>query len=651
MPLIPLNVPPGVVRAITPLQSKGRWYDANLIRWRSGALLPVGGWERITVTPFSAAVRGIFTWTTPQNIPYAAIGLSNKLFALEGATYTDITPSGFTGETEGLYGAYGAADYGEYYYGLDDPTYTISTAVRSSNVVTITTSATHQFQTGGSVLIAGVTDSSFNGTFTITRTGNTTFTYAQTAANASSSGGTATLPVADRRPAAGAFIPSFSWTFDNWGGDLLCVASSDGRLLHYDANEAVANEAGIEGIVSGSRVSNIITFTTNANHGYTTGDTIVITGNTEATFNDTFTVASVPSERTFTVSDSGTNQTGTGGVAAITPACPQNNRATIVTPERHAVLIGAGGNNRRVAWSSREDYTDWNFASTTNTAGFLDLDTSSRLVMCAPVREGTLLWTQDEAWLMRYIGLPYVYGIDRIGFGCGLIAPRAFSTYAGRCVWMGTESFWMYDGGVVKPLACDVGAYVFDGIDPGYGPKYTHGSENNIFPEVWFWYPSKGSSTPDKYVIYNYAEGWWSIGSMDRTAAYGAGVFQYPIAADSANDLYYQESGWTAAGVEIGTDRYVTTGAVNISDGNSLVHVRQAITDSGSGYNSTQLQMITSFTPEGAQTTHGPYQPRVDGYTDMRATGREFRLKVESTQDAEWSIGQIRLNITTGGQR
>jgi hypothetical protein len=192
---------------------------------------------------------------------------------------------------------------------------------------------------------------------------------------------------------------------------------------------------------------------------------------------------------------------------------------------------------------------------------------------------------------------------------------------------------------------------VFDGIDPGYGPKYTHGSENNIFPEVWFWYPSKGSSAPDKYVIYNYAEGWWSIGSMDRTAAYGAGVFPYPITADSANDLYYQESGWTAAGVEIGTDRYVTTGAVNISDGNSLVHVRQAITDSGYGYNSTQLQMITSFTPEGAQTTHGPYQPRVDGYTDMRATGREFRLKVESTQDAEWSIGQIRLNITTGGQR
>ncbi len=250
MPLAPLNIPPGVVKAATPLQIKGRWFDANLIRWQAGKLMPIGGWERITSTPLSSTVRGLFTWTTPTNIPLAAIGLSGGLYALEGATYDDITPSNFVGETSGLSGAYGASDYGDLYYGLDDPVYTISTAVRSSNTVTITTSANHQFQTGTSVVIAGVTDSAFNGTFTITRTGNTTFTYSQTAANASSSGGTASLNPADVRPASSAFIPSFSWTFDNWGGDILAVASSDGRLLHYEEGEATAHEAGIVSIVS-----------------------------------------------------------------------------------------------------------------------------------------------------------------------------------------------------------------------------------------------------------------------------------------------------------------------------------------------------------------------------------------------------------------
>jgi len=61
--------------------------------------------------------------------------------------------------------------------------------------------------------------------------------------------------------------------------------------------------------------------------------------------------------------------------------------------------------------------------------------------MCAPVREGTLIWTDNEAWIMRYVGLPYIYQIERIGFGCGLIAPQAFATTAGRCIWMGNEPF------------------------------------------------------------------------------------------------------------------------------------------------------------------------------------------------------------------
>jgi hypothetical protein len=232
-----------------------------------------------------------------------------------------------------------------------------------------------------------------------------------------------------------------------------------------------------------------------------------------------------------------------------------------------------------------------------------------------------------------------------------LIAPKSFATYAGRCIWMGKESFWLYDGGVVKPLACDLGSYVFENIDPNYGVLYTHGSENNVFPEAWFWYPSIGATTPDRYVIYNYAEGWWSIGEMDRTAACGAGVFAFPIAADSNNDLYYQESGWTAAGVPITTGRFAETGALSVGNGDRIAFIKQMMTDSGVGYNSTQLGFFSSFTAEGAETTSGPYNPRSDGYTDVRVTGRDFRIKVESTQDALWSIGEMQMNVEAKGGR
>lgn len=581
MPLAPLNIPAGVVKPATPLQVKGRYWDANLIRWRSGKLLPVGGWQRITETPLDSPARTIFTFTSTGGNPIGLIGCDDKLYALESSVFTDITPTAFVGADASQVGGYGASDYGELLYGDD-------------------------------------TD--------------------------------ATYP----RPQSSSFIPAFSWTIDNWGGEALAVASSDGRLLHWQEGEGQATVVGIEPITSIARVSNVATVTTTWNHGFTNGNTIIIAGNSVGSLNGTFTITSVPSLTTFTYFSAGTDATGTGGTASYQAADlpPTGNRGVIVTQERHAVLIGAGGNSRRVAWSSSEDYTDWDFTSTTNTAGYLDLDTASKIIMCAAVREGTLIWTQDEAWLMRYIGLPYIYSIDRIGFGCGLIAPRAFATTAGRCIWMGKESFWLYDGGVVRPLRCDVGSAVFDNIDPDSGAIYTHGSENNIFPEVWFWYPSQGSTVPNLSVFFNYAEDWWSVGNtMTRTACQGAGVFNYPIAADDINDLYFQENGWTAAGVPIETDRYAETGSLNIQSGNSLSHLKQAITDNGYAYDSTQFYVYSSMTPQGTEYTNGPYNPRSDGYTDMRVTGRDFRLKIEATEDAPWSIGETRIDFQAGGGR
>jgi hypothetical protein len=71
-------------------------------------------------------------------------------------------------------------------------TFVISSAVRASNIVTVTTSTPHGLYPKASVTIAGVTDSSFNGTFATILTATTTsFTYSQIAGNASSSGGTA----------------------------------------------------------------------------------------------------------------------------------------------------------------------------------------------------------------------------------------------------------------------------------------------------------------------------------------------------------------------------------------------------------------------------------------------------------------------------
>jgi len=50
MPLVPLDIPAGVYRNGTEYESKGRWFDTNLVRWREGRLEPVGGWEQFDTT-------------------------------------------------------------------------------------------------------------------------------------------------------------------------------------------------------------------------------------------------------------------------------------------------------------------------------------------------------------------------------------------------------------------------------------------------------------------------------------------------------------------------------------------------------------------------------------------------------------------------
>jgi hypothetical protein len=578
MPLVPIDVPPGVVRRATPLQSAGRYWDANLIRWQSGKLLPVGGWQRITETPLTSTPRAIFPWNTNSGVSLTLIGCDDGIFSLEGSTYTDVTPDNFTPAEAADVGGYGAYDFGELLYGDD-----------------------------------------------------TDLTYP--------------------RPESAQFFPPFSWTIDNWGEDALAVASSDGRLLHYQESEATLHQVGVTDIITAIRASNIITVTTTDHHGFANGDSIVIAGVSVGSMDGTYVITSVPTETTFTYANSGSNTTGTGGTASTLIPVPENNRGVVVTTERYAVLFGSGGNARRVAWSNQEDYTNWDFANVTTTSGFLDLDTTDVIIMATSVREGILIWTSNEAWLMRYIGLPFIYSIDRIGFGCGLLAPKSFATTAGRCIWMGREGFWIYDGGVVKPLACDVGAYVFSNIDPDSGISVSHGSDNGIFPEAWFWYPSIDSSVPDRYVVYNYSEGWWSIGEMERSASVSAGIFKFPISGSVDGTLYFHEDGWTDAGVPITTARYAETASINVLGGNNISNVTQAVTDSGTTYDATQLTMYAAFTPQGAETVFGPYLARPDGYTDVRVSGRDFRVKIAATKDEEWSIGQIRLDVKPGGRR
>jgi hypothetical protein len=95
----------------------------------------------------------------------------------------------------------------------------ISTTSRASNTVTVTTSAVHGLTSGDLVNVNGVADTSFNGYFTVSVSSTTVFTYSQTGADGSSTGGTSTEVV---------YNLNASGTALNWMNGPLNIAANSG---------------------------------------------------------------------------------------------------------------------------------------------------------------------------------------------------------------------------------------------------------------------------------------------------------------------------------------------------------------------------------------------------------------------------------------
>jgi hypothetical protein len=122
MALIPLQLPPGVYRNGTELQSAGRWFDANLVRWYEGTMRPIRGWRKRGDNAITGIARGLLTWEDNDADPWIAVGTAAKLYVyrVDGAL-AEITPDDFTaGDVDAVIKTgYGYSQYGTQAYGVE----------------------------------------------------------------------------------------------------------------------------------------------------------------------------------------------------------------------------------------------------------------------------------------------------------------------------------------------------------------------------------------------------------------------------------------------------------------------------------------------------------------------------------------------------
>ena len=345
--------------------------------------------------------------------------------------------------------------------------------------------------------------------------------------------------------------------------------------------------------------------------------------------------------------------------AALVAAAPDQNRGVIVTDQRHVVLLGAGGDPRRIAWSDQENPDVW-VADVTNLAGDKMLQTQSYAMAAAKVSDGILIFTSNDVHKMQYVGAPYAYGITQIAAGCGPLAPRAVIGVGSLLAWPGTQTFWSYSGGAVTPLKCDVQDWFFSLLNRSMVGR-VFGSPNPSFSEMFWDWPDEGTLECGRYIALNYSDPAhpWTIGVRARTAADPSGTMDYPVLGGplgTGGSLYLHEYGWTDNGAPrapIGII-YAESGDIVLGEGDQRFHVKQLIFDADPGPEPMLgYRFFSREQPQdsASETDTGLYTVIHDGLMDVRFSGRSVRMRTEATADGPWAIGRPRLDMKPGGSR
>ena len=329
---------------------------------------------------------------------------------------------------------------------------------------------------------------------------------------------------------------------------------------------------------------------------------------------------------------------------------PEGNRTFVITPERYLILFGMDGQVNKFGWCSQENIEDWDFANTTNTAGFYEVEPMSRIIDAQVARYTTIFWTVSGAYVIEYKALPYIYTYAYLGSHAGPLSGQSATVYSGTVIWPALDGFWQFDGSAVSQVPCPVQDWFQQLLDDKAGRAHMAGWFNGAASEVWWCFPEKGRTENNKLIIYNFEERWWSIGNLDRTCGYPGTLAAYPIMATTAT-IFRHEKGSYYPGADL---PWIRSGQIS-PDGAGKIRAttKQLLVDTDAPLDAVSYEIIaTKGRFQGAQEyTKGPKLPRLQGKVDYRITGRDFAVKMASTRSGlAWSFGQGAILIAPRGQ-
>ena len=294
--------------------------------------------------------------------------------------------------------------------------------------------------------------------------------------------------------------------------------------------------------------------------------------------------------------------------------------------------------------------------TTTNFAGSQVLTGGNILLAGVRTRGLVLLFSDTSVFSMTFVGQPDVFAFQQIAENAGIVGPQAAAEYNGVVFWMGNDGFYQYAGGV-QQIPCSVERHVFDNLTQQQKFKCFAGL-NPKFSEVWWFYPTGSNDASDditNYVIYNYKEQVWSIGTLARGAWSPGGIYDNPLAssiATSSSYLYKHEFGTDDESSAMSCS--ITTADLDLpQDGDDIMFVDRVIPDFDNQVGDVSMSLKFRLYPNSSQITESTETlATTTEHKSVRARGRQMSMQVSSNAtSSNWRLGDLRLNMQPDGKR
>lgn len=339
-----------------------------------------------------------------------------------------------------------------------------------------------------------------------------------------------------------------------------------------------------------------------------------------------------------------------------------------------------------VKWSAADTNnsipTDWDENSTTNNAGETALgETSGFIIDGVPLRDGFIIYKEDAAYGMQFIGGQNTFRFYRISGLIGALAQDCAIEYQNGHFVVGNGDVYVHDGQNGRSVIDKKNKkLLFDAIDVD-NYKNTFVTLYKAQSEIWICYPESGRTFCNKALIWNYEDNTWTAKDLPLNttfitpgiltsqaltwgtlpyATWGAwtgswGARTYSPIADSLvgcttdTKLYQLEDGNQADGSNILC--YAQRTGLDVG-GTDDLHTINAIYPHAQG-GSFDVYVGSQMLVNGPVSWEGPYSfdPSTDKKVDCRVTGILHAVKYQSNADVSWSVDSYEVDYVFSGRR